>query len=100
MNKYLPKRFFVLSLIFSLIFFSCLSKKNQDLQQIFDQNQEYVKTGSFQNAIDGYSRALEDHPYEVRVIENYIRTVEEIRNFADRAYNAKNYSSACRDSCT
>ncbi|MBN2246423.1 MAG: hypothetical protein JW755_11335, partial [Candidatus Aminicenantes bacterium] len=81
-------------LFLSWISFSCVSPKNNHLQQIFDKQKLYVSSGQLQLAIDGYNQALVDYPNEGRILDNYIRTVENIKAAAEKAYTAGNYSHA------
>jgi len=94
MNMCSSKKFFILAFFLSWVSISCVSPKNNCLQQIFDRQQMYFSSGQFQMAIDGYNQALEDYPYEARILDNYIRTVENIKGAAEKAYNSKNYSHA------
>jgi tetratricopeptide (TPR) repeat protein len=73
---------------------SCITHKNDNLQRIFDRHQQYVLSGQLQLAIDGYNQMLKDYPYEAQVVDNFIRTVENIKTAAENAYKAKNYSHA------
>ena len=84
----------ILCFFLSVMLMSCITHKNDNLQRIFDRHQQYVSSGQFQLAIDGYKQMLDDYPYEAQVVDNFIRTVENINTAADSAYKGKNYSHA------
>lgn len=93
-NMSWKKLLVILAFFLSWISFSCVSPKKNNLQQIFDRQQMFVSSGQLQLAIDGYNQALTDYPYEAQILDNYIRTVENIKNAAEKAYIAGNYSHA------
>ncbi|MBN1274448.1 MAG: hypothetical protein JXB26_19475 [Candidatus Aminicenantes bacterium] len=86
----------ILTLFLSWISFSCLSHKKNNLQQVFDRQEQYVSSGQLQLAIDGYNQALADYPNEARILDNYIRTVENTKDAAEKAYVARNYFHALK----
>ncbi len=83
-----------LALFLSWISFSCVAHKNNHLQQIFDKQQLYLSSGQLQLAIDGYNQALVEYPNEGLILDNYIRTVENIKEAAEKAYSAGHYTHA------
>jgi tetratricopeptide (TPR) repeat protein len=112
---------FISSLSFLLVFSSCASNKEKSVQQtiqdpkrteevqkpiikqpdrtdmihqILEDPQQHFSQGNLQEAIDGYTEALDMYPGEPLVLEDYIRTLEEIKISADRDYKAENYQQA------
>lgn len=87
--------FYLMStLSLALMFSSCASTKGGPLQQTLDQQEQYLSSGEYQMAIDGYNSAIQNYPAEQSVLENYARTLERIKKSADQAYKEKKYDSA------
>jgi len=68
--------------------------KNDNLQRVFDRHRQYIASGQFQVALESCSQMLNDYPYEAQVVDNFIRTIENIKKAAENASKAKNYSHA------
>lgn len=86
----------ILCLFLSGMLSSCVTHKNDNLQRIIDRYDQYILSGQLQLAIDGYNRMLKDYPYEARVVDNFIQTVENIKEAAEHAYKAQNYLHALK----
>jgi len=64
-------------------------QKKEAFEQIIDQSQQHLVGGDFQKAIDSYNSALEKYPDEKVLLDNYIMTVERVKQLADEALDAK-----------
>ncbi len=56
--------------------------------------QQYLKTGRYQKAIDAYKAAHTENPSDQALLNNYIKTIEEINNIANKSFRVKNYDQA------
>ncbi len=74
------------------MFPSCASsKKEVSTQPNLEVPRRHYSQGNLQKAIEGYSKALEKHPDEPIVVENYSQVLEEIRQSADEASQSEDY---------
>ncbi|MGB3860663.1 MAG: hypothetical protein WA915_01160 [Candidatus Aminicenantaceae bacterium] len=90
-------RSFKRSLCFSLVLIlmslssSCVINKKNAVQRAFAESQQHMGAGNYQEAINSYDAAYTRYPNEAHARENFIRTVEEMKRYADTAYDAKKY---------
>jgi tetratricopeptide (TPR) repeat protein len=60
------------------------------------QSQQYLQAGDFQKAIDTCQTTYEAYPDAQTVLNNYIKTLQEIKASADRFFETKDFVSAIR----
>ena len=108
-------------LSFLLVFSSCASHKEESIQQTIqgperagevqepieeqptrtelihqalEDPQQHFSQGNLQEAIDGYTEALDIYPGEPLVLDDYIRTLEKTKISADNDYKSQKYAQA------
>ncbi len=83
--------------LFVALLVSCSARKKATLDPDISLSQEFLQAGEFQKALDSSSRALENHPQEKTILEECIRTLEEIKKRADSAVSQKKFALAEKD---
>lgn len=95
MNASFRKTLVLLSVLFISFFISCASsEKKVTFKPIITQSRQYVDEGKFQKAIDSYKEAYEKYPDQPEILDNYIRTIEEIHQSGHKALDAANFALA------
>ncbi len=80
--------------VVSLLLQSCLNQKKADVDLTVTESQEYLDKADFQKAIDVYGSVYSKYPEDKPLVENYIRTVEEIYKTADMEFSRGNFVRA------
>jgi tetratricopeptide (TPR) repeat protein len=78
----------------SLFLQSCLYQKKAEFDRAMTESHEYLDKADFQKAIDVYRSVYSKYPEDKTLLENYIRTVEEIHNTADREFSRGDFVRA------
>lgn len=92
MNRSFKKSLFFCLVLISFCFSSsCIANKKEAIQRAFDQTQTHMSAGNYQEAINSHDSIYARYPGDTHTLENYIRTVEEIKESADKAYETKKY---------
>jgi tetratricopeptide (TPR) repeat protein len=80
---------------FPCLLLSACATANRDLtRQASVESRKSLGAGDFQKALDGFKEAYKKSPRSKELIENYVRTVEEIRRTADRALGQRDFVRA------
>lgn len=89
------KHSLVLYFSFFLMFSCCVSQKKEvSVQPNLEVPRQHYAQGHLQKAIEGYTAALKRFPDESMVLENFSQVLEEIKQSADRAFQAEDYATA------
>lgn len=84
----------LLALLSGTIFFSCVFQKKAKFEPALSESRQYFEAGEFQKAIDSYSSALKKYPRERTILKAYIKTLEGMKQQADKALEKKDFTSA------
>jgi len=88
---------FILSwVLLGILLTSCAQPKKVSFYPLIVQSQEYLKAGDFQKAIDTCQATYEEYPEAQTVLDNYIKTIQEIKASADGFFKTKDFVSAMR----
>lgn len=88
---------FLLPLLLSGVFLaSCVTQKKPAFEPLLSQSRGYFEAGELQKAIDSYCAALKKYPQEKTILKEYIKTLEEMKQLADKAFEKKDFVSAER----
>jgi tetratricopeptide (TPR) repeat protein len=88
---------FALSGILSgLLLTSCAPPKKVSFYPLIFRSQQYLRARDFEKAIDTCQATYEAYPDAQTVLDNYIKTLQEIKAFADRFFEIKDFVSAIR----
>jgi tetratricopeptide (TPR) repeat protein len=88
---------FVLGWILSgILLTSCAPPKKVSFYPLIYRSQQYLRAGDFQKAIDTCQAMCEAYPDSQTVLDNYIKTLQEIKASADRFFETKDFVSAIR----
>ena len=88
---------FVLAWILSgLLLSSCTSPKKVSFYPLIYRSQQYLRAGDFENALETCQATYEAYPEAQTVLDNYIKTLQEIKASADRFFEIKDFVSAIR----
>jgi len=88
---------FVLGWILSgILLTSCAPPKKVSFYPLIYRSQQYLQAGDFQKAIDTCQATHEAYPDAQTVLDNYIKTLQEIKASADRFFETKDFVSAIR----
>jgi len=97
MRKVLRSRASLLIAVLVLLV-SCVSrpktKMAPELSQITAEPQHYLEVGDYEKAIAAYDLAYRAHPEVDGLLAAYVDSLEKIKREADRAFVAKDFSSA------
>jgi tetratricopeptide (TPR) repeat protein len=69
---------------------------NHTSGQAVDLAKEHIKAGDWQKAIDVYNVEYRKHPHDQALLGEYVKTIENIKSFADKALDKKDFASAGR----
>lgn len=94
-----------LLLVFALFFFivqSCAGTKNrqspqrpvQKPAQTTTSAKQHVAAGEYQNAIDDFGAEYRSHPQDQVLVKEYVKSLEDIKAAADKAFGERNFASA------
>jgi hypothetical protein len=102
--QFLKKTIPLLSVLSLLLLSSCTYLKKTDLYHLDKQNAEVEKTitqskqdfniGDYSRAIDVYELSFANYPENRKLLTNYLKTLENIKSVADRAFEKKDYNLA------
>jgi tetratricopeptide (TPR) repeat protein len=102
--QFLKKTIPLLSVLSLLLLSSCTYLKKTDLYHLDKQNAEVEKTitqskqdfniGDYSRAIDVYELSFAKYPENRKLLTNYLKTLENIKSVADRAFEKKDYNLA------
>jgi tetratricopeptide (TPR) repeat protein len=81
-------------LLFGAFLFSCAAQRRASFEPLLSQSRQYFEAGEFQKTIDSYSKALKKYPDEKAIPQGYIRTLEEMKQQADKALEKEDFTSA------
>jgi tetratricopeptide (TPR) repeat protein len=86
------------ALILLLIFSSCVQMKSgpspRASVQELTQARQCVTKGEYQKAIDIYNAEYKSHPQRRKLVKEYVKSLEEIKNAANRAWDREDYATA------
>lgn len=88
------KALLMLCIILFLFITSCTHQEKVEVDQIQAQSRQHINTGDFQKAMDTYRINHSKYPEDQALTRSYIRTVEDIKNTADKAFNSENFAPA------
>jgi tetratricopeptide (TPR) repeat protein len=95
--KIFRSKAFLLPLLLSGVFLvSCVTQKKASFEPLLSQSRQYFETGEFQKAIYSYTAASKKYPNEKTILKEYSKTLEEIKQKADKAFDKKDFVSAER----
>lgn len=94
MNELLRKVSALGLVLFNILLSSCASRDKIHLAPLLEQSQQLLDSGSLQKAIDSYQTIYEKYPQEKIVLDSYIKALEKVRQFGDKAFDARDFVSA------
>ena len=59
--------------------------------------QKYIDAGEYQKAIDVYNVEYRKHPHDQALIRDYVKSIENIKSAADKAFDKEDFASAGRN---
>lgn len=83
-------------LLSGMLLTSCAPPKKASFYPLIFRSQQYLHAGDFQKAIDTCQATAEAYPDAQTVLDNYIKTLQEIKASADRFFETKDFVSAIR----
>ena len=102
--QFLKKTISLFGVLSLLLLSSCTYLKKTDLYHLDKQNAEVERTitqskqdfniGNYSRAIDVYKLSFAKYPENQKLLSNYLRTLENIKRVADRAFEKKDYNLA------
>ena len=102
--QFLKKTISLLGVLSLLLLSSCTYLKKTDLYHLDKQNAEVERTitqskqdfniGNYSRAIDVYKLSFAKYPENQKLLSNYLKTLENIKRVADRAFEKKDYNLA------
>jgi len=96
MKTFRSKAFLPLFLLSGAFLTSCVTQKKATFEPLLSQPRQYFEAGEYQKAIDSYSAGLKKYPREKTILNDYIKTLEEMKQLADKALEKEDFPSAER----
>ena len=79
------------SILLIILLVSCALQKKEAFDQIIMQSQQQLIGGNYQKALDYYIAACEEYPDDKILLENYIMTVNKVKQNGDIALEEENF---------
>ena len=79
------------SILLIILLVSCALQKKEAFDQIIMQSQQQLIGGNYQKALDYYIAACEEYPDDKMLLENYIMTVNKVKQNGDIALEEENF---------
>ena len=79
------------SILLIILLVSCAPQKKEAFDQIIMQSQQQLIGGNYQKALDYYIAACEEYPDDKMLLENYIMTVNKVKQNGDIALEEENF---------
>jgi len=96
MRSSIGKTFGLSWILAGMLLTSCVSHRKASFYPLIFRSQQYLQAGNFQKAIDTCQETSEEYPEAQTVLDNYVKTLREINNSAERFFETKDYPSAIR----
>lgn len=71
-----------------------IHKENTEVERTIAQSKEYLRAGDFNRAIDVHRASFARYPNDQKLLKSYVKTLEDIRNVADRTFDKKDFARA------
>jgi len=75
---------------------TCAAPKKVSFYPLISRSQQYLREGNFQKAIETCDTAYQKFPQAPAVLDNYLKTLQEIKNSAERSFEAKDFPPAIK----
>jgi tetratricopeptide (TPR) repeat protein len=95
-RRFFPTVFALSGILSGILLTSCAPPKKVSFYPLIYRSQQYLRAGDFQKAIDACQATYEAYPDAQTVLDNYIKTLQEIKVSADRFFETKDFVSAIR----